>query len=90
MKAMDSGAAPGSPDGPFETWLRLRESQGARVSMIRLYAMVAEPRGLRADELPLAERRALGQRARSAVAHPASRGQPPAAQLDRAAARRSA
>jgi hypothetical protein len=29
--------------GPFEEWCRLRESGGGRVSMIRLYAMVAEP-----------------------------------------------
>jgi hypothetical protein len=52
---------------PFETWRRLRESQGDRVTIITLYAMVAGPRGLRAHELPLAERRALAARAISVV-----------------------
>jgi hypothetical protein len=50
-------AAPGRPaeqagGDPFEEWCRLRAGEGERVSMIRLYAMVAEPRGLEAHELP--------------------------------------
>jgi hypothetical protein len=54
---------PAEPAGgdPFEQWCRLRASEGERVSMIRLYAMVAGPRGLRAHELPPAERRAAGR-----------------------------
>ena len=52
---------------PFAEWRRLRANQGDRVSLIRLYAMVAEPRGLAAHELPLAERRALAERARDLV-----------------------
>ena len=65
-------AAPGQPaeqagGDPFEEWCRLRASQGERVSMIRLYAMVAGPRGLQAHELPLAERRALARRAIAVV-----------------------
>jgi hypothetical protein len=65
-------AAPGQPaepagGDPFEQWCRLRASEGERVSIIRLYAMVAEPRGLRAHELPLAERRALAARAVAVV-----------------------
>ena len=39
------------------------EREGPRVSLIRLFDLVAEPRGLRPHELPLAERRALAARA---------------------------
>ena len=52
---------------PFAEWRRLRANQGDRVSLIRLYAMVAEPRGLAAHELPLAERRALAERAMTVI-----------------------
>ncbi len=48
---------------PFTAWRAMREREGARVSLIQLYALVAEPRGLRAHELPLAERRELAARA---------------------------
>jgi GrpB-like predicted nucleotidyltransferase (UPF0157 family) len=51
----------------FAAWLRLRNSQRQRVSLLRLYAMVAEARGLRAQDLPLGERRQLAERAMSAV-----------------------
>lgn len=47
----------------FGAWLRIRAREGPRASLIRLYALAAEPRGLRAHELPLAERRALAARA---------------------------
>jgi GrpB-like predicted nucleotidyltransferase (UPF0157 family) len=58
----------GSQGGdPFAEWCRLRASQGDRASLIRLYAMVAEPRGLAAHELPLAERKELGTRAMAVV-----------------------
>jgi GrpB-like predicted nucleotidyltransferase (UPF0157 family) len=76
MEAVGSSAGPEHPAvpardqpaaDPFGTWRRLRESQGDRVSLISLYAMAAEPRGLRAHELPLAERRALGARAISVI-----------------------
>src|SRR5580700_862742 len=39
------------------------ERGGARVTLIELYALVAEPRGLKPHELPLAERRELAGRA---------------------------
>jgi GrpB-like predicted nucleotidyltransferase (UPF0157 family) len=41
----------------------MRERGGPNVTLIRLYALVAEPRGLEPHELPLAERRALAERA---------------------------
>jgi len=41
----------------------MRERQGPRISLIRLYALVARPRGLEPHELPLAERRELAARA---------------------------
>jgi GrpB-like predicted nucleotidyltransferase (UPF0157 family) len=65
-------AAPGQPaervgGDPFEEWCRLRATEGERVSMIRLYALVAGPRGLQPHELPPAERRALARRAIAVV-----------------------
>jgi GrpB-like predicted nucleotidyltransferase (UPF0157 family) len=43
----------------FTAWRERREREGPRVSLIRLFALVAEPRGVRPHELPLAERREL-------------------------------
>ena len=43
----------------FDSWRRRREAEGARVTLIDLYAAVAAERGLAADELPLAERNRL-------------------------------
>jgi GrpB-like predicted nucleotidyltransferase (UPF0157 family) len=69
------GCEHGEPDGdrvpaeaadgvdPFTVWREMREREGPRVSLIRLYALVAEPRGLQPHELPLAERRELAARA---------------------------
>jgi GrpB-like predicted nucleotidyltransferase (UPF0157 family) len=57
---MASVAAAGDP---FTAWREMRELQGPAVSLIRLYALVAEPRGLKPHELPLAERRELAGRA---------------------------
>jgi GrpB-like predicted nucleotidyltransferase (UPF0157 family) len=50
-------------DDPFTAWLAIRERDGPRASLIQLYALVAEPRGLQPHELPLAERRELAVRA---------------------------
>jgi diamine N-acetyltransferase len=56
---------PGTAGGgdAFAAWREMREREGPRVSLIRLYALVAEPRGLQPHELPLAERRELATRA---------------------------
>jgi GrpB-like predicted nucleotidyltransferase (UPF0157 family) len=67
VAARPGQAAEQAGGDPFEQWCRLRAREGERVSMIHLYAMVAEPRGLRAHELPLAERRALAARAVAVV-----------------------
>ena len=40
-------------------WLRLRERIGPRATVIDLYRLVAEPRGLRPEQLPIAERTEL-------------------------------
>jgi GrpB-like predicted nucleotidyltransferase (UPF0157 family) len=48
---------------PFSVWQEMRAREGPRASLIRLYALVAEPRGLEPHELPLAERRELAARA---------------------------
>lgn len=41
------------------TWVRLREIEGRRATVIDLYRLVSEPRGLKPHELPLEERRRL-------------------------------
>jgi len=48
---------------PFAIWLGRLQREGASVTLIDLYRMVAETRGLAAQELPLAERAALRERA---------------------------
>jgi GrpB-like predicted nucleotidyltransferase (UPF0157 family) len=50
-------------DDPFVVWQEMREREGARVTLIQLYELVAEPRGLKPHELPMAERRELAGRA---------------------------
>lgn len=50
-------------DDPFAVWQEMREREGPRVTLIRLFALVAEPRGLEPHELPLDERRELAARA---------------------------
>jgi GrpB-like predicted nucleotidyltransferase (UPF0157 family) len=47
----------------LDAWRRLREAGGRRVTIIDLYGLVAEPRGLAAHELPLEERLALSRAA---------------------------
>jgi GrpB-like predicted nucleotidyltransferase (UPF0157 family) len=50
-------------DDSFTAWREMREREGPGVSLIRLYALVAELRGLKPHELPLAERKELADRA---------------------------
>jgi GrpB-like predicted nucleotidyltransferase (UPF0157 family) len=56
-------AGPDSAADPFTVWQHMRERDGPTVSLIRLYDLVAGPRGLEPHELPLAERRELAERA---------------------------
>jgi hypothetical protein len=51
----------GIPAGanPLITWVRLREVEGQHATVIDLYRLVSEPRGLEPHELPLVERRQL-------------------------------
>jgi len=49
--------------GPFEIWSERRQREGSNVTLIVLYRIAAEARGLAAHELPLAERAALRDRA---------------------------
>lgn len=49
--------------GQFEIWSERRHREGDGVTLIDLYRMVAEPRGVAAHELPLVERVALRERA---------------------------
>jgi GrpB-like predicted nucleotidyltransferase (UPF0157 family) len=50
-------------DDSFAAWRELRDREGPAISLIQLYALVAEPRGLKPHELPLAERKELASRA---------------------------
>jgi GrpB-like predicted nucleotidyltransferase (UPF0157 family) len=52
-----AGVEPGT--APVEAWRRLRSVEGTRVTIIDLYEMVAEPRGLAPHQLPRDERIAL-------------------------------
>lgn len=50
------------PDAdPVMTWARLHEVEGRRATVIDLYRLVSEPRGLEPHELPLQERRRLSR-----------------------------
>jgi GrpB-like predicted nucleotidyltransferase (UPF0157 family) len=51
---------PPDPD-PVSTWVRLREVEGPRATVIDLYRLVSEPRGLEPHELPLEERKRLSR-----------------------------
>ncbi len=61
-------AAAGVPPGtvPIEAWRRLRKLEGPRATIIDLYELVAQERGLAPHQLPLEERVAL---ARLAMPH---------------------
>src|SRR5215472_2729749 len=50
-------------DEAIENWRRLRSNGGRRVTIIDLYRLVAEPRGLLPHELPRSERLALARAA---------------------------
>src|SRR5579859_532209 len=51
-----------SPDAdPVVTWLRLHEVEGARATVVDLYSLVSEPKGLEPHELPLEERKRLAR-----------------------------
>jgi GrpB-like predicted nucleotidyltransferase (UPF0157 family) len=50
-------------DDPFTAWREMRQREGQKVSLIRLYDLMAGPRGLKPEELPLAERTELARRA---------------------------
>ncbi|MGH7764973.1 MAG: GrpB family protein [Candidatus Dormibacteraceae bacterium] len=50
-------------DDLLETWRRMRLAGGESVTIIDLYELVARSRGIRAEELPVDERRELGFRA---------------------------
>lgn len=52
-----------APDDPFEVWRRRRQAEGPTVTLIDLYRLVAEPRGLAPHELNLEERVPLRDRA---------------------------
>lgn len=41
---------------PFDVWVRLRAAEGPRASLIDLYALVADRRGVPLEELPVEER----------------------------------
>jgi GrpB-like predicted nucleotidyltransferase (UPF0157 family) len=57
------GADPRGSADPFEVWSRLRARYGPDVSVIDLYSLVGNQRGLQAHELPVAEREQLAARA---------------------------
>jgi GrpB-like predicted nucleotidyltransferase (UPF0157 family) len=44
---------------PVTTWIRLHEVEGPRATVIDLYWLVSEPRGLEPQQLPLEERKRL-------------------------------
>ena len=50
---VDRGGRDAGGDDPFAVWREMREREGARVTLIQLYALMAEPRGLKPHELPL-------------------------------------
>ncbi|HEX6488757.1 MAG TPA: GrpB family protein [Candidatus Dormibacteraeota bacterium] len=53
-----------NPDlSPIEAWSRLRAAEGMRTTVIDLYRLVSEPRGLEPHELPVDERFALARSA---------------------------
>jgi GrpB-like predicted nucleotidyltransferase (UPF0157 family) len=52
---------------PVTTWVRLHEVEGPRATVIDLYRLVSEPRGLEPHELPLDERKRLSSAIAPAV-----------------------
>jgi GrpB-like predicted nucleotidyltransferase (UPF0157 family) len=66
-RLVEIGVDPEAYVDPFDVWHRLRARNGPGVNVIDLYALVAHPRGLKAHELPIAERKQLCSRAFSAT-----------------------
>lgn len=62
-----AAAGIGEVTGPMAAWLRLREAEGRRVTVIDLYELAAAQRGITPKDLPLADRRALAMAAISVV-----------------------
>ena len=61
-------AAAVEPDrDPFTTWCRPRHAEGGSATIIDLYTLAAQARGLRPEELPRAERVALAERGLTAI-----------------------
>ena len=58
---------PSSDSDAIVSWKRLRETKGRRTTVIDLYRLVAEPRGLKPHELPRAERLQLARSIASIV-----------------------
>jgi GrpB-like predicted nucleotidyltransferase (UPF0157 family) len=54
-------------DAAFQTWCELRRTGGARVTVLHLYELLAETRGVEPRDLPPIERRELAQRAWAAT-----------------------
>jgi GrpB-like predicted nucleotidyltransferase (UPF0157 family) len=54
-----AGVAPDAD--PVITWVRLHEIEGRRATVIDLYRLISEPRGLAPHELPLEERKRLSR-----------------------------
>jgi GrpB-like predicted nucleotidyltransferase (UPF0157 family) len=54
-----AGVPPGAD--PVIAWVRLHEVEGRRATVIDLYRLVSEPRGLEPHELPLEERKRLSR-----------------------------
>jgi GrpB-like predicted nucleotidyltransferase (UPF0157 family) len=54
-------------DDAFETWRARRQREGPRVTLVDLYRMVADDRGLRPSDLSQSERRRLWEQAASTI-----------------------
>jgi GrpB-like predicted nucleotidyltransferase (UPF0157 family) len=52
----------------FRTWSVRREREGRRATLVDLYRLVADGRGVQPSDLPLSERRALWERATPLIA----------------------
>jgi GrpB-like predicted nucleotidyltransferase (UPF0157 family) len=57
---VDVGGLFGLGMGPWEAWLRLRDHDGRRATLVDLYELEAASRGVRPEELSEADRRRLG------------------------------
>lgn len=56
---VDIAGTPGQVQDPWEMWLRLRAHGGRRATLVDLYELEAARRGIRPEELPLADRKWL-------------------------------